>query len=218
LAKAACYNGTLTIVIMMQLFLSLCIIDLSAFIVVKESELLYTIRMEPEKFSEIFHLYYKPIFGYILRRTANVDDTADIAANTFLKAYAHIDQFNYKGISIKVWLYRIATNEVNMYFRSNKKKNALFEHADDKNIALFKDYLQQDKETLETELHKHEQFLSVLKALKTLPDKYQNVIALKFFEGKDNKEIASILNLNEGTLKSLLSRGLEKLRKKCNHF
>jgi RNA polymerase sigma-70 factor (ECF subfamily) len=192
---------------------------------VKESELLYTLKDHPEKFSEIFHLYYKPIFGYILRRTANVDDTADMAANTFLKAYAHINNFNYKGISIKIWLYRIATNEVNMYFRSNKKRNALFESADDKTILLFKNYLQQDKEELETELHKHEQFLSVLNALKTLPNKYQDVIALKYFEGKDNKEITQILKLNEGTLKSLLSRGLEKLRKKClpvrqarNHF
>jgi RNA polymerase sigma-70 factor (ECF subfamily) len=54
--------------------------------------------------------------------------------------------------------------------------------------------------------------------LKTLPLKYQEVIALKYFEGKENKEIAEILNINEGTLKSLLSRGLEKLRKKCNQF
>ena len=184
----------------------------------KESELLHTIQNDPKKFSEIFHFYYKPIFGYILRRTGNVDDTADIAANTFLKAYTHISNFNYKGISIKVWLYRIATNEVNMYFRSRQRRNTLFESADDKNILLFKNYLQQDKEELEAELHKHEQFLAVLNALKTLPGKYQDVIALKYFEGKDNKEIAAILNLNEGTLKSLLSRGLEKLRKKCNHF
>ena len=50
------------------------------------------------------------------------------------------------------------------------------------------------------------------------PVKYQEVIALRYFEGKDNKEIAEILNINEGTLKSLLSRGIEKLRVKCNQF
>jgi RNA polymerase sigma-70 factor (ECF subfamily) len=44
------------------------------------------------------------------------------------------------------------------------------------------------------------------------------VISLKYFEGKDNKEIAEILRIKEGTLKSLLSRGLEKLRKNATKF
>jgi len=60
--------------------------------------------------------------------------------------------------------------------------------------------------------------LAVLEGLKTLPVKYQEVISLRYFEGKDYKEITEILNINEGTLKSLLSRGVEKLRKKCNQL
>jgi RNA polymerase sigma-70 factor (ECF subfamily) len=78
--------------------------------------------------------------------------------------------------------------------------------------------LAEDRKEIESELQKHDQFLLVLKELKTLPVKYQEVIALRYFEGKENKEIVEILNINEGTLKSLLSRGLEKLRQKCNQF
>ena len=84
------------------------------------------------------------------------------------------------------------------------------------NKELLKNYLHEDKEELEVELQNHHQFLDVQKALKTLPEKYQEVIALRYFEGKSNKEIAEILGINEGTLKSLLSRGVEKLRIKCN--
>jgi RNA polymerase sigma-70 factor (ECF subfamily) len=183
-----------------------------------EKELLDKIKNNLADFSELFKLYYKPIFGYILRRTGDFDDTADIAANTFFNAYVHIKNFSYKGISIKVWLYRIATNEVNLYFRHKQKNNSLFERIDlaDKNI--FNDYLHDDKKELEMELQKHDQFLAVLESLKTLPVKYQEVISLRYFEGKDNKEIIEILNINEGTLKSLLSRGLEKLREKCNQI
>ena len=47
---------------------------------------------------------------------------------------------------------------------------------------------------------------------------YQEVIALRYFEGKNNKEIAEILDIKEGTIKSLLSRGLERLRMKCNQL
>ncbi len=183
-----------------------------------ELELLNKIKENPVNFSTVFELYYKPIFGYIFRRTGNFDNTADIAADTFLKAFTHIKNFDYRGVSIKVWLYRIATNEVNMYFRQQQKHCSVFNAIDFENKELFKNYLHQDKEDLEAELQNHTQFLTVLKALKTLPDKYQSVISLRYFEGKDNKEIAEILNLNEGTLKSLFSRGLEKLRKKCNHF
>ena len=183
-----------------------------------EIELLNRIKNNPADFSELFKLYYKPIFGYILRRTGNFDDTADLAAESFYKAFRHIGNFSYKGISLKVWLFRIATNEVNLYFRNKQKHNSLFERIDFENKTLFNQFLYEDKKETEIELQKHNQFMTVLKNLKTLPTKYQSVIALRYFEGKDYKEIVEILDINEGTLKSLLSRGLEKLRKKCNQI
>lgn len=183
-----------------------------------ELELLNKIKNNPSDFSEIFKLYYKPIFGYILRRTGNFEVTADIAADTFFKAFKNIKNFSYKGISIKVWLYRIATNEVSQFYRNKQKHDSLFDRFDFDNKELLKNYLCQDKEELEEELQKHNQFLTILSVLKTLPNKYQGVISLRYFEGKDNKEIAEILNINEGTLKSLISRGLEKLREECNQI
>ena len=181
-----------------------------------ESELLDSIKSNPGNFAELFRLYYKPVFGYILRRTGNFDEAADIAADTFLKAFKNIKNFTYKGISIKVWLYRIATNELNQYIRQKKRHKSIFERIGNEEKDLFNNYLQEDRKEYETELQKHEQFQLVLKALKTLPVRYQEVISLKYFEGKENKEIAEILLIKEGTLKSLLSRGLEKLREKCN--
>jgi RNA polymerase sigma-70 factor, ECF subfamily len=183
-----------------------------------ESDLLSRIRKNPENFSELFKLYYQQIFGYIIRRTGSFDDTADIAADTFLKAFRNINNFRYTGISVKVWLYRIATNEVNLYFRNMKKQSSIFERIDPFDKKAFHDYFTEDRKEAENELQKHEQFMAVLKELKTLPVKYQEVIALRYFEGKENKEIAEILNINEGTLKSLLSRGVEKLRQKCNQI
>ncbi len=183
-----------------------------------EIELLDRIKSNSAYFSELFKLYYKPIFGYVLRRTGNFDDTADIAANTFLKAFNHIKKFSYKGIALKVWLYRIATNEVNLYFRHKQKYNSIFERLDLRDKNIFDSYLHEDKIEIELELQKHSQFNSILACLKLLPLKYQDVISLKYFEGKNNKEIIDILSINEGTLKSLLSRGLKKLREKCNQI
>jgi RNA polymerase sigma-70 factor, ECF subfamily len=183
-----------------------------------EAELLKNIRTKPEIFSELFKLYYRPIFGYILRRSGNFDDTADIAAETFLKAFQHVHNFKYTGISVKVWLYRIATNEVNLYFRHKKKYNSIFERISLEDKKVFESYIADDRKEIESELQRHDQFLIILRELKKLPLKYQEVISLRYFEGKDNKEIVDILDINEGTLKSLLSRGLEKLRQKCNQI
>jgi RNA polymerase sigma-70 factor, ECF subfamily len=181
-----------------------------------ETDLLNRIRQDPGNFSLLFNQYYRQIFGYILRRTGDFDDAADIAAETFLKAFRNIGNFRYTGISVKVWLYRIATNEVNLYFRNKKKHNSVFERINLSNNDNFMNLISEDRKEIESELLKHDQFMSVLKELKTLPLKYQEVISLRFFEGKSNKEIVEILKINEGTLKSLLSRGLEKLREKCN--
>jgi RNA polymerase sigma-70 factor (ECF subfamily) len=107
---------------------------------------------------------------------------------------------------------------VNLYFRYKQKRTSIFERIITEDQNIFKNYFEDDRKEIESEMLKHEQFISVLSELKTLPVKYQEVIALRYFEGKENKEIADILDINEGTLKSLLSRGLDKLRQKCNQI
>ncbi len=67
-------------------------------------------------------------------------------------------------------------------------------------------------ETAELELERYAQFIKVQKAVGNLPIKYQEVISLKYFEKLKIKEIAVIINKPEGTVKSLLSRGIGLLR------
>jgi RNA polymerase sigma-70 factor (ECF subfamily) len=69
-----------------------------------------------------------------------------------------------------------------------------------------------EREMLERELKAFNDFNQVRANLVKLDIKYQEVIALRYFEQKTNAEISAILDKNEGTVKSLLSRGLEKLR------
>jgi len=65
----------------------------------------------------------------------------------------------------------------------------------------------------EEELRRHEDFLLLHENIAKLSIKYQEAITLRFFENKQIKEIAEILGKREGTVKSLLHRGLEKLKK-----
>jgi RNA polymerase sigma-70 factor (ECF subfamily) len=178
----------------------------------EEKHLLLKIKSNPSCFGVVFDNYYKPIFNYIFKRVADYDISRDIAAETFLKAYLNIQSFSWKNISISSWLYRIATNEVNYYFRKHKYTMSRL-HELSNYIQLFNndEYLT-EKQLFEKELELHNEFLKVQQALQKLDIKYQEVLSLRYFEKKSINEIADILNKKEGTVKSLLSRGTEKLR------
>jgi RNA polymerase sigma-70 factor (ECF subfamily) len=178
-----------------------------------EQELLQEIKDDPKQFGVLFDYYYQGIFGYVFRRVTDYDLARDIAAETFLKAFLKIKSFQWKGISISSWLYRIATNEVNQFFRKKKYKPEKLGSIISGEIFLIHD---SSREELEEELLHHQEFLQVQQQVKNLDTKYQEVIALRFFEGKDNKQIAEILDKPEGTVKSLLSRAIEKLKILCN--
>ncbi|WP_252793461.1 RNA polymerase sigma factor [Mucilaginibacter flavidus] len=180
----------------------------------QEKELIQQCRASPAAFGQVFDIWYKPVFGYILRRTADYDLSKDIAAETFLKAFLKINTFQWRGISLSAWLYRIATNELNQYYRSSKYKPQSLQQLLE-NPQMEKLLHQQDadeREAMEKEMQGFNDFNLIRTNLLKLDIKYQEVIALRYFEQKTNTEISAILDKNEGTIKSLLSRGLEKLR------
>lgn len=179
-----------------------------------EASLIEQCRAGPAAFGLVFDKWYKPVFGYIMRRTGDYDLSKDIAAETFLKAFLKINNFQWRGISLSAWLYRIATNELNQYYRSSKyQPQSLQQLLENPQMEMLL-YQEADAErkVMEQELQAFNDYNRIRQNLQKLDVKYQEVIALRYFEQKTNPEISEILNKNEGTIKSLLSRGLEKLR------
>jgi len=183
-----------------------------------EKRLVSRAQKDPEVFGEIFDRYYNPIFGYILKRVGNVHIAQDIVSETFFKALDRLWQFRWRNISIGSWLYRIATNEMNQYFRKQKHQphslDSLLEEKDfelqDK-IDILKEIIEQERE-----LAQAKKWQVVRRHIEVLPEKYQEVLVLRYFENKKIREIAEILGKKEGTIKSLLSRATNQLKEKCN--
>jgi RNA polymerase sigma-70 factor (ECF subfamily) len=180
----------------------------------QEAQLIEQCRTDPAAFGQVFDLWYKPVFGYIMRRTGDYNLSKDIAAETFLKAFLKIHGFHWRGISLSAWLYRIATNELNMYYRLSKyKPQSLQQLLENPQMEkLLHQQADEERDVLEKELKAHNDYNLIRINLLKLDIKYQEVISLRYFEQKTNHEISLILDKNEGTVKSLLSRGLEKLR------
>lgn len=187
---------------------------LQPMITYNEASIVEQCRTDPTAFGLVFDRWYKPVFGYIMRRTGDYDLSKDIAAETFLKAFLKIDAFQWRGISLSSWLYRIANNELNQYYRSSKyKPQSLQQLLENPQMEkLLHQEMESERETMERELKAYNDYNLIREKLQLLDIKYQEVIALRYFEQKTNPEISEILDKNEGTVKSLLSRGLEKLR------
>ncbi|MDB5005373.1 MAG: sigma-70 family polymerase sigma factor [Mucilaginibacter sp.] len=180
----------------------------------QERTLVEQCHQNPAAFSEVFDIWYKPLFGYIMRRTGDYDLSKDIAAETFLKAFLKIGGFQWRGIGLSSWLYRIATNELNQYYRSSKYlPQSLQELLENPQMEkLLHQQTDNEREIMEHELKAHNDYNLIRLNLLKLDVKYQEVIALRYFEQKSINEMGLILAKNEGTVKSLISRGLEKLR------
>ncbi len=172
-------------------------------------------KSDPEAFGRLFDRYFDPIFAYLFRRTGDWEASRDLASETFLKALKALPRYRWQGRPLSAWLFAIATNELRMYYRRGQRAPASLDALIAESGVSVPDpsTLDQERQAAEHELERSEEFVRVRKALTALPLKYQEAIALRYFEEKSVAEVAEILGKPEGTVKSLLSRGLERLRR-----
>src|SRR5579859_1230597 len=76
---------------------------------------------DPEAFRSVYEKYFNKIFSFVLRRVGDKMTTADITQQVFLKAWMGLSKFRFRGLPFSSWLYRIAINECNDYFRRTRK-------------------------------------------------------------------------------------------------
>ena len=180
-----------------------------------EKYLIWRARTDPKVFGELYDAHYPRIFGYLCRITGDHALAADITAETFLKAFQHIGSFRWRGLSISSWFFRIATNELNQYYRKRSYSPELLTDLAGYDPAAWPNRRSLGHESNEIIEHmeQFQEFEHIRRLLDNLPPKYRQVIALRFFEELSIREISAVLGKKEGTVKSLLSRGLEKLKK-----
>lgn len=179
-----------------------------------EKNLVRQAQRDPDAFAGLYDHYYPRIFGYVLRRTANLEAAQDITSETFFKALRKLWQFRWRNISFSSWLYKIASNEISQYFRQPKyRKSVSLEEMQEQGFEPVSPHDPADElAEAQEKLERHRDYCQIQAKVARLPAKYQEVIALRFFEQKQIKEIAEILGKKEGTVKSLLHRAVEKLR------
>ena len=86
-----------------------------------EEEAIRDAMKDPEAFRSLYEIYFKKILLFVLHRVNDKELSADITQQVFLNALSNISRYQFRGLPFSSWLYRIAVNQCNDFFRKNKK-------------------------------------------------------------------------------------------------
>ncbi len=180
-----------------------------------ENNLIKNAEHDPRAFGELFEEYHEGILRYCIYHTSQVEIARDITAETFFKALKNLWRYRFTGAPFSAWLYRIAKNEVIDYFRRKKyAPQSLSEAMEREELIAFESRrnLQEEIDAAQKKLEENEAYMKLRSAMEEMPMHYRDVLVLRFVQEKKISEICEILGKKEGTVKSLISRGLVVLR------
>lgn len=162
-------------------------------------------RRDPAAFAHLYDAYFPKVYAYVRHRVRRRQDAEDLVAETFLQAVGALDRFEWRHeASFAGWLFRIAHNLLaNFYRRQARQAVAPLEDTADRSSG--------DPSPDDIALQQ-EAFAALHQHLRALPPRRREVVALRFFGGLRNREIAAILDLDERTVAAHLSRGLLDLQ------
>ncbi len=162
--------------------------------------------------------YHQPLYSLIARNLNDPADAADITQEVFIKVFRGIRGFH-GDASLRTWLYRIALHEASNQRRwwSRHKRQEItidtsYEPEEDDSNASLGIALADQRDSPFDQAAQSELREQVEAALRQLPEAYRTVVVLREIEGFAYEEIAEILEINLGTVKSRLTRGRSALR------
>ncbi len=156
----------------------------------------------PDAFGAIVEKYWDPLFRYVRRiGFVSAEEAEDILQETFLNAYRKLHEYE-SDMKLGSWLYRIAHNQTIDTFRRADARPKSISLDDDEWHRLFV-----SATDMERELFAKDRLAMVKRALSRVPDRYREVLVLRFLEEKDYEEIMDILEKPKGTVATLIARG-----------
>lgn len=174
----------------------------------REQQLVARAKRDPESFAHIYDHYFERIYAFIYRRTGDRQTAEDLTSDTFYKALANIQKYEYTGQPFSSWLFRIASNVVTDYYRSRKPVTSM---DDFEGMQFTAAGISPEEAALALD-----DAQAVQRAIKTLSADQQEVVMLRFSGGLRLKEIASMIGKTEGAVKALMFRALSNLRGKLS--
>jgi RNA polymerase sigma-70 factor (ECF subfamily) len=158
-------------------------------------------KRNPKSFEPLYKKYYEPIIRFVYKRMESIEEARELTAVVFAKALLNIGKYTQKGQPFSAWLYRIAINEINQFYRHTAK------------IRVININSKAAKYIAEENNMPGKENISVLsKALLFLEEEDIELIELRFFEERPFEEIGNILEITGNNAKVRTYRAIDKLR------
>jgi RNA polymerase sigma-70 factor (ECF subfamily) len=194
--------------------------DLASAICIRtaEQDLVADLKAGSEQaFALLLAQYSHPIYSLVARSLRDPADAADVTQEVFVKVFRNISGFQGEA-SLRTWIYRIALHEASNSRRwwSRHKRQELTIDAPQENAegetCCLADTLASNDASPYDRTAQAEMRVRVATALQTIPEAFREVVVLREIEGFGYEEIAEMLQVNLGTVKSRLTRGRTALR------
>ena len=167
---------------------------------------------DPDAFEPLVTAYEQILYNLCYKMLGNHEDAQDAVQETFIKVYRALS--DYRGESrFSTWIYRIACNTCHDFLRRKSKVQviSLYEQQEDGDETELP--LSEEGNTPEDLLERKLTRESVIHGLQMLPEEQRTILLLREIQGLSYEEIAEILHLDGGTVRSRIHRARKKLCK-----
>ncbi|KXK27415.1 MAG: ECF RNA polymerase sigma factor SigH [candidate division WS6 bacterium OLB20] len=142
---------------------------------------------------------------FILKRVSNQQIAEDLTSDVFEKVLKSINDFQWQGITVSAWIFRIARNHVIDYYRKNSKRKK------DTSLDKVVNIVASSAPSAETEMQADEAEAGLYNALRELKQEDQYLVYYKFFEELSNKQISKLTGMSETNIGTRLHRIRKRL-------
>lgn len=180
----------------------------------EEKQLLAKLKQgDTEAFETLVRQYQQKVYNLTLRLTGNPEDAWDLSQEVFFKVWRSIDTFQGQS-ALSTWIYRMTYNLCIDFLRAQKRqKTVSLTVEDDKEEAVELQLPDPDPDPEQALLLAEDRAL-LDRALRELDTEARTILTLRVVQELPYDQIAQVLHVKEGTVKSRLSRARERLRKK----
>jgi len=166
--------------------------------------------------AQLLEHYQQRLYNIILRMVYNRDDALELAQDTMVKIVEHISDFNGQS-KISTWMIRIAMNLSISHLRKRKLRNAMsldqpFSGQNDQSASLKQQIVDQMEPGPSQNVQNNEMLALLQQAIHQLEQDFKAVLVLRDIDQMDYTQIANVLNIPVGTVKSRLFRARLALR------
>jgi RNA polymerase sigma-70 factor, ECF subfamily len=169
--------------------------------------------------------FQPPVYNLVYRILNDSADAADTTQEVFLKVFRGMPHFN-GASSLKTWIYRIAVHEASnrrrWWFRHKSRETSMElepgGETEEQHGPCLKDILVDERTSPFDDMARSEMRARVENALREVAEPYRTTLVLRDMEELSYEEIAEVMDVSLGTVKSRLTRGREALKKKLERF